>query len=35
MILKYNSMGESLKEREIPGLALSDTFVTEETVVLK
>jgi hypothetical protein len=27
MILKYYSMGESLKEREIPGLTLSDTFV--------
>jgi hypothetical protein len=35
MILEYNSLGESLEEREIPGLALSDTFVTDETLVLK
>jgi hypothetical protein len=35
MILKYNSMGESPKERETPGLAFSDTFVTDETLVSK
>jgi hypothetical protein len=35
MILKYYSLGESLKEREIPGKIMSHTFVPYETQVLK